>query len=251
MVEHHATLYADLSDPVALLGPDKPATQMSAYWPYAGAHSPGTLNDEQVATYTALMATSQVMISAEVLDAYDFSAHRQLLDVGGGDGTFLSGVAKRARHLELRLFDLPAVAARAQARLDGEGLSARARATGGDFYADALPAGADIVTLVRVLFDHDDASAAKILRAVHAALPHDGTLLIAEPMSEERGGDPISDAYFSFYLLAMGRGRSRTPADFARLLSAAGFGAPRMVVTRNPMLTRVVAVQPKKVTGRV
>jgi demethylspheroidene O-methyltransferase len=246
MVEHHATLYADLFDPVALLGADKPSTQMSAYWPYAGAAGPGALADNDVAAYTALMATSQAMVAAEILDAYDFTRHCRLLDIGGGDGTFLSAVAKRAPNLELRLFDLPPVAARAQIRLDSEGLGSRAIASGGDFYAHPLPIGADVITLVRVLFDHDDTSAAKILRAVHAALPKDGTLLIAEPMSGTSGAEPIGDAYFNFYLLAMGRGRSRTPADFTRLLDATGFAAPRLVATRNPLLTRLIAAQPKK-----
>lgn len=246
MVEHHATLYADLFDPVALLGAEKPKTQMAAYWPYAGATQPDALTGESVATYTALMATSQVMIAQEVHDAYDFSGHVRLLDVGGGNGTFLSALAKRVPQLRLGLFDLPAVAELARVRLEGEGLSARATSYGGDFYADALPTGADIITLIRVLFDHDDASALKILRAVHVALPQSGTLLIAEPMSTLRAADPIGDAYFSFYLLAMGRGRSRTPDDFKRLLDEAGFGAPRVVATANPLLTRLVAVQPKK-----
>jgi demethylspheroidene O-methyltransferase len=251
MVEHHATLYADLRDPLALLRDEKPATQMASYWTYAGAQNPGALNDNEVATYTALMATSQVLISQEVLDAYDFSGHAMVLDVGGGDGTFLSALAHRVPDLTLRLFDLPPVAARANARFAAEGLGSRAIAIGGDFYADALPQGADIITLVRVLFDHDDASAVRILRAVRAALPHNGTLLIAEPMSGTRGAEAIGDAYFSFYLLAMGRGRSRTPADFARLLASAGFATPRLIATRNPLLTRIVAVQPKKGEGQV
>lgn len=251
MVEHHAALYADLRDPVALLRDEKPATQMGSYWTYAGAARPGALGDAEVADYTALMSTSQVMIAQEVLDAYDFRGHAMVLDVGGGDGTFLSALAARTPNVALRLFDLPAVAARAAARFEREGLSGRARATGGDFYADPLPTGADIITLVRVLFDHDDASAMKILKAVHAALPQNGTLLIAEPMSGTRGAEPIGDAYFSFYLLAMGRGCSRSPEDFARLLDATGFDAPRVIATRNPLLTRIVAVRPKKDAGNM
>jgi demethylspheroidene O-methyltransferase len=251
MVEHHAALYADLRDPIALLRDEKPATQMGSYWTYAGAKSPGALVDEDVADYTALMSTSQVMIAQEVLDAYDFRGHAMVLDVGGGDGTFLSALAKRVPNVALRLFDLPPVAARAQARFEAEGLSGRAIASGGDFYADPLPQGADMITLVRVLFDHDDASARKILKAVHAALPQNGTLLIAEPMSGTRGAEPIGDAYFSFYLLAMGRGCSRTLGDFAELLAETGFDVPRLVATKNPLLTRIVAVRPKKEAGNM
>jgi demethylspheroidene O-methyltransferase len=249
MVEHHATLYADLYDPVALLGADKPQTQMAAYWPYATGQALGGLDGDQVAKYTALMATSQVMIAAEILEAYDFRSHTTVLDVGGGNGTFVSALAKHAPHLTLKVFDLPAVAALATARIETDGLADRVTAIGGDFYADPLPQGCDLITLVRVLFDHDDASAVRILRAVHAALPKHGTLLIAEPMSGTRGAEPIGDAYFSFYLLAMGRGVSRTPHDFMRLLAKAGFAAPRTIATQNPLLTKLIAVQPKKATS--
>jgi demethylspheroidene O-methyltransferase len=246
MVEHHATLYADLFDPVALLRSEKPQTQMAAYWPYATGVAAGGLQDGDVSTYTALMATSQVMIAEQVLDAYDFNRHMRLLDVGGGDGTFLRAVALRAPRLELVLFDLPAVAALAAERFAESELTSRARAHGGDFYADSLPPGADVVTLVRVLFDHDDERAVRILKAVHAALPPNGTLLIAEPMAGEAASDPVADAYFNFYLLAMGRGRSRSPNDFSRLLDVAGFAAPTRLTTRNPLLAQVLSARPKK-----
>ena len=41
-----------------------------------------------------------------------------------------------------------------------------------------LPEGADIISLIRIVHDHDDASALSLLRAVRRALPPDGTLLI-------------------------------------------------------------------------
>ena len=104
MIEHHATLYADLADPVALLSSDKPKTGMAAYWPYAGAENPGGVASDQAQTYSALMATSQGMISAQVLDAYDFTRHRCLLDVGGGSGAFVVPVARRAPNLTVRVF---------------------------------------------------------------------------------------------------------------------------------------------------
>ncbi len=246
MVEHHATLYVDLYDPVALLGPNKPRTGMSAYWPYTTADRPAALSDGEVATYTELMATSQRMIAAEVVGAYNFENHRHLLDIGGGDGTFIATVAKAAPGLSMTLFDLPAVAAIAQSRFDADRLGHRTSAIGGDFYRDSLPTGADVVTLVRVLFDHDDTSAVSILKAARSAMEHDATLVIAEPMSGGRYTGPVMDAYFSFYLLAMGKGRARSANDFKRLLSEAGFYKCRVVEPRNPLLVSLIVALPKK-----
>jgi demethylspheroidene O-methyltransferase len=135
------------------------------------------------------------------------------------------------------LFDLPAVAERARVRLCEAGLAGRTEVFGGDFYRDALPKGADVVTLVRIVHDHDDDGALRILTAVHDALPDGGNLLVAEPMSETPGAEPMGDAYFGFYLMAMGRGRPRTAAHLIALLKQAGFGVVRTVKTHRPLQT--------------
>ena len=97
-----------------------------------------------------------------------------------------------------------------------------------------------MVSLIRVLHDHDDATALAILCATRRALPAGGTLLLAEPMAQTPGAEPVGDAYFGFYPLAMGRGRVRTPAEIRELLREAGFGPARPLATRTPMLARVM-----------
>ena len=57
-------------------------------------------------------------------------------------------------------------------------------------------------------------------------------LLIGEPFAGVRGAEPIGDAYFGFYLLAMGQGRARTTSEIADLLARAGFRESRAVRTR-------------------
>ena len=199
---------------------------------------------ERVAEYSALMGASQPMVANEVLDAYPLSRHRCLLDVGGGEGVFLRHVAERAPHLAAQAFR-PACGGRAS-----EGAIRRASASqgvrktyGGSFWSDPLPQGADIATLVRVCFDHDDAGVLKILRAVRRALPDDGTLLLAEPMSETPGAEAMGSAYFGFYLMAMGRGRSRSADQHKALLQAAGFDRVRLLRNPMPLYTRVLVAR--------
>jgi demethylspheroidene O-methyltransferase len=243
MIEHHALVYRDLADPVALLRGEHAPAALAAYWPYAADGPHAALDDAAIAPYTALMAATQPLVSAEVLGAYDFTRHRCLLDVGGGDGSFLAAIGAAYPHLSLHLFDLPAVAARGEARFAREGLAARARATGGDFLRDPLPTGADVISLVRVIHDHDEARVASLLRAARAALPPGGTLLVAEPLADTPGAEPIGAAYFGFYLLAMGRGRARSVASLAALLAAAGFVRVRQVATHTPLLTGLVVAE--------
>ena len=195
LIEHQPLLYADLEDPVALLRGSLRGTGIARYWPYSAAVRPTELTAEDVAPYSALMAASQPIIAQEVLNSYLIHRHRCLLDVGGGEGVFLAAAATRAPALRLMLFDLPAVAERARNQLADAGLLERASIYGGNFLTDPLPEGADIISLIRIVHDHDDASALSLLRAVHRALPPNGTLLIAEAMSGVWGAEPL-DAYY-------------------------------------------------------
>ena len=243
MIRHHDTLYSDLADPVALLRGQGPAPALSGFYPYTADDAPahaGELAPDHVGNYSQLMAASQPLVAAEILDAYSFDRHHRLLDVGGGEGRFLCSVGARAPHLQLTLFDLPAVAERAKSRFATAGLAQRAQAIGGNFLSDPLPTGFDIVSLVRVIHDHDEQRALTILRAIHAALPPGGTLLLAEPMAGTPGAEAMGDAYFGFYLLAMGRGRARTAAQLSALLTQAGFSAIRTVPTRIPLQVRML-----------
>ncbi|RYF42828.1 MAG: methyltransferase [Comamonadaceae bacterium] len=240
MVEHHTELYADLADPVALLRCETGAARLAAYWPYAGGQAPGTLQEGQVGAYSALMSASQPLVAGEILDAYPVARHRRLLDIGGGEARFLVQAAARAPGIDLVLFDLPAVAARAATCLAQAGLAGRARTVGGDFFKDPLPRGADLATLVRVVHDHDDGRVLALLKAVHAALVPGGTLLVAEPMAGTPGAKPMGDAYFGMYLWAMGRGQPRTQAQLTALLVAAGFRGVRHIPTRQPLQASIL-----------
>jgi demethylspheroidene O-methyltransferase len=234
-VEHHALLYDDLRDPVALLRGET-RTRLSQFWPYAKGRAG---DPETCGAYSDLMARSQQLIAEDVLDAYPFDRHDGLLDIGGGEGAFVAAVAARHPALRLQLFDLPPVAQRARAALTAQGLS-RVDVHAGSFLNTPPPAGADIVTLIRVLHDHDDATARAALQAAHRALPPGGTLLVAEPMADTPGAEAIGDAYFGFYLLAMGSGRARRRAELTQLLQAAGFTEIRHLPSIRPMFASIL-----------
>ena len=242
MVEHHAALYADLADPVALLRGEGADRRLSRYWPYAGGGAASELQREMVSPYTALMSASQPMVAEMVLGAYSFSRHHCLLDVGGGDGSFLMAAGRQAPQLELRLFDLPGVAAIAREKFESEGLGRRALVAEGNFLSDALPKGADVVSLIRVVHDHDDDAVLNLFARVREALPDHGVLVIGEPMSGASGADSVS-AYFNLYLHAMGSGRPRSFAALQALLQQSGFVDVRLRKTRIPMIASVAVAR--------
>ena len=243
MIEHHEMLYRDLSDPLALLRGEVDRTELASFWAYARSAQPSLLTEEQVAEYSDLMSASQSMVANEVLSAYPVHRHKRLLDAGGGQGTFIAAAAAKAPNLQLVLFDLPPVAARARRNLEALGLKERAEVVGGDLFKDPLPGGCDLISLVRIIHDHNDEEARAILRSARRALAPGGTILLAEPMARTRGSEAMGDAYFGFYLLAMGSGRPRTADELSRLVQEEGFVQPRLIPTNQPLLTRVMTAR--------
>lgn len=231
MVAHHRVLYADLSDPVAFFRGET-APELAAFWPYVFGAAQAA-DPKVAARYSALMADSQAVVAAETLRQVDFSRRRCLMDVGGGTGAFLRAVHARHPALPLILFDLPAVVA-------GAVLPPAARAIGGSFRDDPLPTEADTISLVRVLYDHADATVDALLRAAHTSLPSGGRLVISEPMSGGARPDAQTDVYFSVYTLAMGTGRARSAETIAEKLHSVGFSNICQASNRAAYISSVV-----------
>lgn len=240
MIRHHHLLYADLADPLSLLrGERTEPGALAGYWPYALGDGSEGEDQAAVSPYSQLMAASQPMVADQVVHAWRFDRHRRMLDVGGGAGAFIAAVAKVAPALEFGLFDLPAVTAIGARQLGAQGI--RVNPHPGDFRNDAIPQGFDLITLIRILHDHDDDLAQALLVKVRAALRPGDTLLIAEPMAGTSGAEAMADAYFGFYLLAMGSGRARTAQEIGAMLTRAGFASWRERSTGLPIVTRVIA----------
>jgi demethylspheroidene O-methyltransferase len=238
MIRHHAVLYRDLADPVALLR-GKGETELARFWPYVFGAS-GPIEPEVAATYSGLMTETQVLVAEDTLRLVDLSGVQHLLDIGGGAGAFLAAAGRANTTMRMTLFDLPVVVPEATSRFASEGLAGRVSIVPGSFRHDVLPQGADAISLVRVLYDHSDETVLALLASVRRSLAKGGRLIISEPMSGGSRPDPITDTYFAFYTLAMGTGRTRSAARIAELLGQAGFSGIRSIPGIRPYITSVV-----------
>ncbi len=230
MIRHHRAFYADLADPVALLR-GQAETELARFWPYVFGTDAET-EPEVARRYSDLMAQSQALVAQDVLRMIVFKGLSHVVDVGGGSAAFLAEIAACYPDLRLTLFDLPEVIPSARARLAESGLGRRVTLCPGSFRTDPLPKGADAITLIRVLYDHDDATVATLLTKVYNALPPGGRLIVAEPMAGGARPERAGDVYFAFYTMAMGTGRARSAPQIADMCRAAGFeqsGAPKVL----------------------
>ncbi|MBT8516598.1 methyltransferase domain-containing protein [Polynucleobacter paneuropaeus] len=245
MIEHHSVLYEDLRDPLLLLSGKLKSKKLEKFWPYVSndLEDQESLKDqERVKDYSDLMSASLPLVADQVLGAYDFSRHRCLLDIGGGQGTFLKRVHLQSPQLERMLFDLPGVANLAELNFSASSENQSIKVFGGDFFKDELPSGADLITLIRVIFDHDDERVKILLRSIFRALSPGGKLLIAEPMAETPDHPPMGHAYFGFYLMAMGRGRPRTVEEIGQLALEAGFKSVEILPSDMPINAQVLLI---------
>ena len=235
MVRHHAVLYRDLADPLALLK-HRESTGLRDYWSYVrGSNHP----DEGHREYSQLMSSSLALISDHILDSVPLQDYQSLIDVAGGTGHFARVVTRRHPHISTSVLDLPEVVSEAKNQFPNSDI----RFVATDMFRSPLPQDVELFSLIRVLHDHDDEPVASLLSRLCRALKPGGHLLIAEPMAGTQGAEPIGDTYFSFYLWAMGSGRPRTAEELRAMCLAAGFSAVREFKTPLPALTRVLIAE--------
>lgn len=239
MIRHHPLLYKDLADPLTLLAKGRrDETALSAFWSYASREDGRAAS--ATGDYSALMAATQPMVAQQALDAYDFGRHRRMLDVGGGSGGFTMQVMERVPHIRFGIFDLPEVVRAAESRLAGLAMNGRVTFHPGSFKTDELPRGYDLITLVRIAHDHDDAVVSALLARIRVALPPGGRLLIVEPLAGTASAPRMGDAYFGLYLWAMGSGRPRTLSELRDMLRSAGFSRVSTAATGLPIIASVI-----------
>ena len=230
-VEHHKFFYHDLANPSDLLRGVRVAGGLHDYWNYSDPTTHRT-------PYSELMAASQAAVSEQILAGFDFRPYKRLLDIGGGSGAFVRAVGDHSPDLELNVFDLPGVASLVQV-----GNPPHIRSHSGNFLQDSLPTGMDLISLVRVVHDHDDEPILALFRNIRAAVAPGTTLLIAEPFSGNPKTARVTDAYFNFYFAAMGQGRTRSPQEIADLAQRANFGSLRIHPSRMPLITGIISLK--------
>ncbi|SEB25259.1 methyltransferase [Variovorax sp. YR216] len=191
---------------------------------WLGAHP------EQAALFQRGMIALSQGSNEAVADAYDFSASRCVVDVGGGHGQLLSAILARNAHLHGVLFDLPSGIA--AARTAAGGPLPRSELVAGNFFESVPPA--DTLVLKKVIHDWDDERAAAILRNCRKAMASNGRILLAETIIPA-GNDPALIKAIDVTMLAVPGGLERTESQYAELLSLAGLRLERVIATKAPI----------------
>jgi SAM-dependent methyltransferase len=182
---------------------------------YLGRHS------DDASLFNKMIVGLHAGEPAAIAAAYDFSACRTVVDVGGGTGSVLASIL--SQHTEVRgvLFDSPHVVAEASPLLKAKGVLDRVTIESGDFFK-AVPVGGDCYVLSHILHDWNEEQCISILANCRKAIKPDGRLLIVE-MVLPPGDTPHPGKMLDMVMLVVVGGVERSESEYAALLSKAGF----------------------------
>jgi len=116
-----------------------------------------------------------------IVKKLDLSSAANLLDLGGGAGTYAIEFAKKWPLLSADIFELPVPARVAAEQVKKAGLRKRIRVRRGDFLKDALGRNAyDAVFMSNIIHIYSPENNLKILRKAHRALRREGKIIVKD-----------------------------------------------------------------------
>lgn len=191
-------------------------------------------NSESAVNFNEWMKETTREWLLPLLEAYDFSGFKTLVDIGGGIGTLTAAILKINPKMQAILFDREDVVANADRVLESAGVADRCQVVGGSFF-DSIPSGGDIYLLSRVLLNWDDTQATKILQNCHQVMTPEDRLLVVDFMLPQNQKMSPFIGMGSLTLFLMGGNFMRTENEFYNLLSAGGFQVYNTIETKGPV----------------
>ncbi len=171
-----------------------------------------------------LQSTTAITVE-QLLDHFDFTRVRHVLDVGGGNGTALCALAARHPHLRGTVFETPTVCALARQRIAAAGMADRIGTHSGNSFTDPFPTDPDCILFMHFLTIWSERSNIDLLRKSHAVLPPGGYVLVFDGVQSNDETGPLRAARWSpyFLVLSSGEGMFYTANEYAGWMREAGF----------------------------
>jgi len=182
---------------------------------------------EDSKNFNGAMDSTTTGYTEEFLRDLDCSTLSKFCDAGGGKGGLLYALLRKYSHLKGVLFD--------QARvidnftIENE-FKTRMELKVGDFFvAETFPQGCDAFIYKRVIHDHDDERAHKILTNTHKALSDTGTLFIVDRLIKNKDGPDFAKWFDLQVMINCTGGKLRTELEWSVLLKQTGFQIMKII----------------------
>jgi len=157
--------------------------------------------------------------NSQIVQSYDFSQYKTIMDIGGGKGGLLAEILKNNNSAYGILYDLPHVMSSAQEYLLGENLETHFTCLPGNFF-EKIDGNCDLYILKRILHDWNDEDCINILSNCKKSMTKNSKLLIIEAVVATGNAKDFAKNVDLAMLVLFG-GKERTENEWKILLQAA------------------------------
>jgi precorrin-6B methylase 2 len=170
------------------------------------ASRPGTDSENWTKAFIGAMHVRALRDAPELVKAIDPGTAQNLIDVGGGSGSYTIGFLQITSGMRATIFDLPEVIPMARERVTEESLIDRVTLVAGDFNEDDLPGGHDLALLSAIIHQNSHEQNVKLYKNTYGALDPGGRIIVRDyAMSSDRI-QPASGAMFAINMLVNTQG---------------------------------------------
>jgi SAM-dependent methyltransferase len=182
------------------------------------------MDQEGREAFIGAMHVAGKSLALRIADAYDLSRFKNLLDIGGGSGTYTVAFLAKNPRMKAIIFDLTGVIPMARKRIEREDLSHRVELVPGDFYQDELPGGCDLALLSAIIHQSSKEQNVGLYAKIHRALQPGGVVLIRDHIMDPSRTRPVEGTLFALNMLVNTRdGGTYTFNEVKEGLEKAGF----------------------------
>jgi hypothetical protein len=187
-------------------------------------------NPQALEEFGETLKAHSAVANVGIIERYDFSGIRTLVDVGAGYGPLTIAVLEKYPDIRGTVFDLPEVidAAPANMPVKSESVARRLSYVPGDMFKEVPPADAYVLKLI--LHDWDDASCATILTNVCNRLERGGRVISIDNVMPPLGDvSDVPSKLLDVNMMLLLPGKERTRVEWEALYRGAGLTITAMV----------------------
>jgi hypothetical protein len=205
-------------------------------------------NPQALAEFGETLKAHSAVANVGVLERYDFSGIRTLVDVGAGYGPLTIAVLEKYPEMRGVVFDLPEVVDAAPRNLPvkNDSVARRLRYVAGDMFKEVPPADAYVLKLI--MHDWDDASCVTILANVCARLEQGGRVICIDNVMPPLGDvSDVPQKLLDVNMMLLLPGKERTRVEWEALYRGAGLSITALIPV--PDAFNMFVIEGRRVAG--
>lgn len=179
-------------------------------------------NETAAQIYHRAMQENSELSGKLIVETYDFSPFKTIVDVGGGIGSLLVNILLKYSTAFGINFDLPELQNAAETYFKEKGVASRCQYIGGDFFK-SIPSGGDLYIMKAILHGKSDEASSMLLNLCKAVLPLHGKVLLIERVIVKTEKNYLDVCINDMNMLNVTRGHIRTITEYEALFKNSGY----------------------------